>query len=80
MILSRLFTVLGVNPFSRLVQHIAVGNQLVVQSLTEDIHSTLTLSALAKLLPKGCIRQVCPVYTLFLFCMRFYSISHKDIM
>ncbi|CAH8672841.1 unnamed protein product [Schistosoma margrebowiei] len=58
MILSRLLTVLGVNPFSRLVQHIAVGNQLVVQSLTEDIHSTLTLSALAKLLPKGCIRQV----------------------
>uniref|UniRef100_A0A3Q0KTE0 Folliculin n=1 Tax=Schistosoma mansoni TaxID=6183 RepID=A0A3Q0KTE0_SCHMA len=58
MILSRLFTVLGINPFSRLVQHIAVGNQLVVQSLTEDIHSTLTLSALAKLLPKGCIRQV----------------------
>lgn len=80
MILSRLFTVLGVNPFSRLVQHIAVGNQLVVQSLTEDIHSTLTLSALAKLLPKGCIRQVCSVYSLFLFCMRFYSISHKDIM
>ncbi|CAH8680987.1 unnamed protein product [Schistosoma rodhaini] len=58
MILSRLFAVLGINPFSRLVQHIAVGNQLVVQSLTEDIHSTLTLSALAKLLPKGCIRQV----------------------
>ncbi|KAH8869469.1 Folliculin [Schistosoma japonicum] len=58
MILSRLFNVFDINTFSRLVQHIAVGNQLVVQSLTEDIHSTLTLTALAKLLPKGCVRQV----------------------
>nr|CAH8876297.1 unnamed protein product [Trichobilharzia regenti] len=58
LILSRLYHVLGVIPFSRLVQHIAIGNQIVVQPLDEDINATLTLSALAKLLPRGCIRQV----------------------
>ncbi|CAH8646559.1 unnamed protein product [Heterobilharzia americana] len=58
MILSRLFTLLGVNAFSRMVQHIAVGNQIVVQPLDEDINAALTLFALAKLLPKGCLRQV----------------------
>lgn len=57
-VLTRLMHSLGVCAFSQMVQHVAVGNQLVVQPLDNNLLGCLVLNAVSKLLPRGCLKQV----------------------
>ncbi|TGZ66439.1 hypothetical protein CRM22_005326 [Opisthorchis felineus] len=58
LVLTRLMHALGVKRFSSVVQNLAVGNQLVVQPLDDDLHGCLVVAAMAKLLPKACRKQI----------------------
>ncbi|OON17592.1 hypothetical protein X801_06567 [Opisthorchis viverrini] len=58
LVLTRLMHALGVKRFSSVVQNLAVGNQLVVQPLDDDLNGCLVVAAMAKLLPKACRKQL----------------------
>ncbi|KAF8571427.1 hypothetical protein P879_03642 [Paragonimus westermani] len=58
LVLTRLLSSLGVEAFKGLAQHVAIGNQLVVQPLKSNLHGCLVVAAVAKLLPKGCLKQI----------------------
>ncbi|CAH8593773.1 unnamed protein product [Dicrocoelium dendriticum] len=57
-VLTRLMHSLGAGTFSQVVQHVAVGNQLVVQPLDNNLLGCLVVNAVSKLLPRGCLKQI----------------------
>ncbi|CAL8103877.1 unnamed protein product [Calicophoron daubneyi] len=58
LVLARLLHGLGIEAFRFLAQHVVVGNQLVVLPLRERLLGCLVISGVAKLLPKGCLKQI----------------------
>lgn len=62
LILTRISVSLGEKTFCQLIQHIAVGNQIVIQPLSETALGPLVVDAIAKLIPRGCRKQVSGFY------------------
>ncbi|TPP55955.1 putative Eukaryotictranslation initiation factor [Fasciola gigantica] len=58
MVLIRMSVSLGEKTFSQLIQHVAVGNQIVIQPLSENALGPVVVDAIAKLVPRGCRKQI----------------------
>nr|VZI27957.1 unnamed protein product [Spirometra erinaceieuropaei] len=69
-LLTRLFKCVGEDVFSRIVHHVAVGNQVIVLPLEDARLGSLTTAALARFLPRGCVHMVIdsPEYVPAFYC------------
>uniref|UniRef100_A0A5K3FAQ5 Folliculin n=1 Tax=Mesocestoides corti TaxID=53468 RepID=A0A5K3FAQ5_MESCO len=57
-LLSHLYKCIGEDHFHRLVYYLATGNQIIVHPLEKPKVASFTAAALARLLPRGCVRLV----------------------
>lgn len=57
-LLSFLCKSIGEEPFKRLIYYLGVGNQVIVHPMGPQDAAAFTAAALARLLPRGCVKFV----------------------
>lgn len=57
-LLSHLYKCIGEEYFLRLVYYLGIGNQVILHPLEKPKVASFTAAALARLLPRGCVRLV----------------------